>query len=80
MNNGNEREADAKLDVSLLTIQAVAEVMRDIGEIPSGKLYARLTGTLELHEYQQVIGTLKRIGLVTETPGPLLSWNGTRIQ
>lgn len=62
-------------DVSLLTIQEVAEVIQDFGEISSGKLYAQLTNKLKLHEYQQVINALKRVGLVAERPGQLLCWN-----
>lgn len=80
MNKESELEADARHDVSLLTIQAVAEAIQDVGKIPADKLYVQLRDTLKLHEYQQVIGALKRIGLVTETPGHLLSWNGPQIR
>lgn len=76
MNEENELEAGAMPDVSLLTIQAVAEVIQDFGEITSGKLYAQLTNMLKLHDCQQAISALKRVGLVAERPGQLLCWNG----
>lgn len=67
-----------QIEAALGTIQAIAETIRDLGEVPSGVLYARLMGTLPLHDYNRVIDILKRSGLVTETPGHLLRWSGPK--
>jgi hypothetical protein len=71
MTNKSSTELNAALNV----VQAIAETIRELGEVPSGELYARLMRKLDHHQYDQVIGILKRTGLVTETPGHLLRWN-----
>lgn len=62
-------------EAALNAIHAIAETIRELDEVPSGELYARLMGKIELHDYEQIIATLKRTGLVTETPAGLLRWN-----
>ena len=64
-----------KLSAALNIVQAIAETIRELGEVPSGELYARLIGKLALSDYEEVIRILKETGLVTETPGHLLRWN-----
>ena len=65
-----------KINAALNVVQAIAETIRKLGEVPSGELYARLVGKLDLPDYEEVIRILKETGLVTETPGHLLRWNG----
>lgn len=67
-------ESNKQLNAALNVVQAIAETIREIGEVPSGHLYAMLMHKLELHEYEEVIEILKRTGLVTETPAHLLRW------
>ena len=50
-----------------------SQTIRELGSVPSGHLYARVMDTLSLSQYQQVIGLLKREGLVLES-GHLLTW------
>lgn len=57
------------------TIMAVAVAIRDLGSVPSGHLYARLMGRLELQQFQQIIAILKRTGAVTEA-NHVLTWAG----
>ena len=64
-----------KLSAALNIVQAIAETIRELSEVPSGELYARLIGKLALSDYEEVIRILKETGLVTETPGHLLRWN-----
>jgi hypothetical protein len=71
MTNKSKTQMDAALNV----VQAIAETIRELGELPSGELYARLVGKLDLPDYEEVIRILKETGLVTETPGHLLRWN-----
>lgn len=54
---------------------AIAEAIRELGEVPNGELYAQVMSKLDLDTYQHIISTLKRSGLVTETAN-LLKWVG----
>lgn len=56
--------------------QAVAETIRDLREVPSGHLYARLMGVMTLQQYEQVIDLLIDAHLVERTPSHLLRWIG----
>lgn len=58
----------------LLTL-AVAEAIREAGEIPSGTLYAMLLGRIDIHGYTKMLAILKSSGLVAET-NHLLRWTG----
>lgn len=59
---------------ALAIVQAVAETIRELREVPSGHLYASLMGRLTLDQYNRVIGLLKRSGLVEEPSAHLLRW------
>lgn len=54
---------------------AIAEAIRELGEVPSGHLYAQLMTRMDLRTYQRIIETLKGAGLVSET-AHLLRWTG----
>ena len=56
-------------------LRAVADTIRELGEVPSGHLYAHLMSKLSLEQYEQVIGVLKQAGLITES-NHLLTWVG----
>ena len=51
---------------TLEIVKAIAEAIRALGSVPSGHLYARVMGCLSLSQYNQVIGILKKQGLVEE--------------
>lgn len=55
---------------------AVAEAIRDLREVPSGHLYARLMVVMTLHQYEQVIDLLIDARLVERAPYHLLRWIG----
>jgi hypothetical protein len=55
---------------------AVAETIRELGEVPSGHLYARLMGVMELHQFEQVIDLLVDARIVEHSPSHLLRWIG----
>lgn len=57
---------------------AIAESIRELGEIPSGHLYARLMGIMELRQYEQVIDLLIDAHLVEREPSHLLRWIGPK--
>lgn len=62
---------------ALLAIKAVADVIREVGEVPSGVLYARLMEHLSYQQYQSIIDQLKRCELVSEKNN-LLTWKGPK--
>ena len=59
------------------TVLAVAEAIKSLGSVPSGHLYARLMGHMNLESYTKVIELLKNAGLVKES-GHLLTWIGPK--
>lgn len=63
------------MNQDLLTAYAaiLAEAIEALGEVPSGHLYARMMGHMDLETYQAVITQLKRAGLVAES-NHLLTW------
>lgn len=63
----------AEVSAALNSIKAVADTIRELGEVPSGHLYAQLMPVLGLHEYERIIDILKRAGLVRESNN-LLTW------
>ncbi len=63
-------------------VQAALEIVRSVGlaikelkEVPSGELYARVMEYLTLEDYNQIISILKREGVVKESNN-LLTWTG----
>ena len=64
---------DVKAALGIL--RAVADTICELGEVPSGHLYAHLMSKLSLEQYEQVIGVLKQAGLITES-NHLLTWVG----
>jgi len=74
----SQTELRAQLGATIKALQALAEIIRELGEVPSGELFARLMGKMTLETYNRLIGTLKEAGLVTETPGHLLRWVGPK--
>lgn len=54
-------------------VKNVADIIRELGSVPSGVLYARLTGIMTLEQYQRILGHLKNSGLIRES-NHLLTW------
>jgi hypothetical protein len=54
---------------------AMADTIRDLGRVPSGELYARVMGHMNMATYNRVIGSLKAAGLVEEKSFELI-WTG----
>jgi len=78
MDNESTTTTENKQITAIFTVAiAAAEVIRELGEIPSGHLYARMMDKLSCHQYQQIIDMLKKAGVVEETPAHLLRWIGT---
>jgi len=59
-----------KREVALIaTMNAIEEAIKESGPegIPSGHLYNTLMGHINLDQYNQIIGLLKKIGRVKES-------------
>ena len=69
-------ELRRNLEAAIEGVKALAEIIRELGEVPSGLLYSRLMGKVTLSDYNRLIGILKETGLVVETPGHVLRWVG----
>ena len=72
MQNTTTTDVQAAFEV----LKAVAEAIRELGEVPSGHLYARMMDHLSLAQFEQVLGVLKGAGLVRESNAHLLTWIG----
>jgi hypothetical protein len=68
-----------ELKAGVAMIAAVAEAIREVGQIPSGHLYARLQGKVTLDGYNKLIGILKNAKLIEEN-NHLLTWIGPEIK
>ena len=69
MTTTNEVETKKALAIAM----TLADAIRELGEIPSGHLYARVMGYMSLDVYTAIIRALKGAGLVEETNN-LLTW------
>ena len=56
-----------KEEATFQMVLAIAEAIRSLGAVPSGHLYARVMDKLSLDQYNQIIGILKKQGLISET-------------
>jgi hypothetical protein len=64
---------NTRIDVAL----AIAETIRELGEVPSGHLYASaMSHGLSLQQYESVIRALSNVGLVSQDGQHLLRWIG----
>lgn len=64
------------VDAAKATIRVVAETIKELGEVPSGHLYANMMAVgMSLHGYETIIGLLKEAGLIT-VQNNLITWVG----
>jgi len=54
---------------------AIASLIKEVKSIPSGHLYAQLMGKMSLDQYQDMIATLQKAGLVS-LKNDLLTYTG----
>jgi hypothetical protein len=70
--------AELKNGISILT--AVAEAIRELGEIPSGTLYALLVGRVTKEGYDRMLVTLTNAGLIEVQPNFMIRWVGPQFE
>jgi hypothetical protein len=64
-----------ELTAGVKTVHAIAEAIRELGQVSDGTLYAALMGKLNLGQYQAIIAILVKAGLVSNF-GHELRWAG----
>ena len=64
---------DEQSKAGLSLVVAVAETVKDLGQVPSGHLYAALMHQMTLDQYIKVVNIMKRAGMVKENNN-LLTW------
>lgn len=57
-------------------VAAIARGIRDLGEVPSGHLYARLMSVLTKDQYNTVIDILVKTDLIKVDGSHLITWIG----
>ena len=55
---------------------AVSESIRELGEVPSGTLYAALIGKVNYAGYEAILQTLTNAGLIQVMPSHMIRWVG----
>jgi hypothetical protein len=68
---------NAQATTAIRIVSALAEAIRDLGQVPAGHLYASVMGTFNLDQYNQAIGVLIKAKLV-EDRHHLLLWIGEK--
>ena len=53
-----------EVEATIAVIKAVADVIRELGSIPSGHLYARLMGHLNIDQYNTIIVKLAVVTMI----------------
>lgn len=71
--NGDDRITKEDIARVKATIEAVAEAIKALGEVPSGHLYARLMQHMTLEQYESIISVLIDQGRIART-NHLLIW------
>jgi len=63
-----------QLAAALDTLRALADTVKELGEVPSGHLYQVVMGRMSLQAYEKAIGLLIGAGLIRKC-GNVLVWN-----
>lgn len=63
---------------ALHVARAIADAIRELGEVPAGHLYAQVMAQMSLGTFEQIVGLLVDAGLVRRAPSHLLVWVGLK--
>ncbi len=63
-----------ELKAGFKALQALAEAIRELKQIPSGLLYARVMNYMDINAYEKAISLLCNSGVIRKN-GDLLVWN-----
>lgn len=71
----SQKHVDAAVGIAM----AMAEAIRDLGQVPAGHLYAMVCSKVTLQQFDSLIAVLARSGLVRREASHLLVWTGPAI-
>lgn len=63
----------AEVSAAINAIKALADAIKELGEVPAGHLYAAVMGSMSLANFDKAIGFLVSGGVVARN-GDLLTW------
>lgn len=63
-----------QLQAGFAALQALAEAIRELKQIPSGHLYARVMNYMDINAYEKAISLLCNSGVIRQD-GDVLKWN-----
>lgn len=66
-------QTTSEVSSAINAIKAVADCIKELGQVPNGVLYSQLMGVMSLNQYEQIIGILSRAGVI-ENRNNLLVW------
>lgn len=69
-------DIQTKIKAWMGIVLAMGDAIRDLRQVPSGVLYARVMKHVSHEQYQKAIDQLKGAGLVREEQSHLLVWVG----
>lgn len=64
----------AEITSGLNVLRALAETVKELGEVPNGHLYATVMSLMDIHQYNKAIDLLVRSTVILKQ-GDLLKWN-----
>jgi hypothetical protein len=62
------------------SVQAIAEAIRELKQVPSGHLYARVMAYISINQYEKFISILESGKLIRRDPSGLLTWIGPELE
>jgi len=67
---------EQKMKAAVEVMKAVASVVKELGSIPSGHLYAQLMGKMSFNSYEKMTGALERMGVIRIDGDHLITYIG----
>lgn len=68
---------EVQIAAAVRITRILADTIKELGEVPSGVLYAQLMGFMNLNDYNACIDFLTRAKLISVT-NHLIKWEGPR--
>ena len=78
LSDPKKRVTPEQVKEAVLACGLLSEVIRDLGEVPAGKLYVRVMNHMTLGTFDSFIDRLVGAGLVRRDPSHLLVWVGPK--
>jgi hypothetical protein len=74
----NMKPTPEQIRAYIQTVKAIADTIKELGQVPAGTLYAQLMSLMSLDAFERTIGQLTGAGLVRREPSHLLVWIGPK--